>query len=80
MPEPSLFEYLRVEPKTNSDETGVYLDVANMFHNMPLPIPMTELLPLPTIAYGELDSEARASVMKATGAQSLHVGTIIRPS
>lgn len=80
LPDSSLFEYLCVEPKANNEEAGIYLDVANMFHNMPLPIPMTDLFPLPTISFAELDQEAQASILKATGAPSLHDDTIIRPS
>lgn len=80
LPDSSLFEYLCVQRSENIDEAGIYLDVANMFHNMPLPIPMTDLFPLPTISYGELNESSQAAVLKATGAPSLHNGTIIRPS
>lgn len=54
LPDSLLFEYLCSDMKLRATEAGIYLDVSNMFHKMPLPIPLTELFPLPVITYGEL--------------------------
>lgn len=61
-------------------ESGIYLDVSNMFHNMPLPLHMIDLFPLPTITFRQLDAEAQTAVPKSIGAPNLHVGIIIRLS
>lgn len=80
LPDSSLFEYLCTDMKLSATEAGIYLDVSNMFHNMPLPAPMTDLFPLPAITFGELSKDAQVQVLKATGAPTLHQGTTIRPS
>ena len=43
LPEPSLFEAVEVH---GSNQSATYLDIANMFHNITLPLWLTKLLPL----------------------------------
>lgn len=56
LPDPSLFQYLRA-----GDEklTGVYCDISNMFHSLPLPSPFIDLFPLPPVRFGDLDADTK---------------------
>lgn len=59
---------------------GIWLDIANMFHNLGLPCPFFDLLPLPTITFGELSTVTQQRVQLALNSHQLDKNTILRPS
>lgn len=43
--------------------TVFYFDIANMFHNIPLPPPFWDLFPLPTVRLGDLPTSTSHSIL-----------------
>lgn len=77
LPDPSLFEYLTCGQVRLG---GIYLDVANMFHNLVVPKPMTDLFPLPPERFADLNSETQKTVLEQVGVVQLHPATLLRPA
>lgn len=77
LPDPSLFNFMTCGQVKLA---GIYLYIANMFHNLNVPKPLTDLLPLRPAKYGDLSNATQHAVLEAVGVDNLNPGTLLRPA
>ncbi len=61
LPDPFLLSRLRIA--ANSKLSGFALDIANMFHNIKLPVWLVPFFPLHPVRFGNLPGELQRAVM-----------------
>lgn len=60
IPESSLLSFIKAWPGKLS---GFYLEVSNIFHNLPLRPPFHDLFPHPTVCFADLPGQTRNSIL-----------------
>lgn len=77
IPDSSPFSYTKGTP---GKLPRIYLDVANIFHNIPLPLPLWHIFPLPTVLFGDIPASTRDSILPQLNLSHLPLDTFLRPA